>query len=116
MGLALRGPAFSSPEVTAKDAALARELGLPISMHVGISGFPGAVETLDRLGLLGPDINCAHGSQLTDHEWQLIADSGASVAVTPSIDLLMVLGSYPATGQLLARGISAPCLSARRPT
>ncbi len=53
MGLALRGPAFSSSEVTAKDAALARELGLPMSMHVGMSGFPGAVETLDRLGLLG---------------------------------------------------------------
>lgn len=107
MGLALRGPAFTTPEATANDFVLARELGLPISVHVGMAGFPGSVETLDKLGLLGPDINHVHANQLSDREFDLIADSGGSISLCPSADLLMALGTYPATGQALARGIPA---------
>jgi cytosine/adenosine deaminase-related metal-dependent hydrolase len=105
MGLALRGPAFSLPETTKDDFDFARALGLPISVHVGMAGFPGSVETLDKLGLLGPDVNYAHATQLTSHEFDLIAASGGSIAISPSVDMLMALGSYPATGQALARGI-----------
>ena len=107
MGLALRGPAFTTPEATKGDFAFARELGVPISVHVGMAGFPGTVETLDRLGLLGPDVNYAHANQLSDREFDLIAATGGSISLSPSIDMLMALGTYPATGQALARGIPA---------
>jgi cytosine/adenosine deaminase-related metal-dependent hydrolase len=107
MGLALRGPAFSTPEATADDFAFARDLGLPISVHVGMAGFPGAVATLDKLGLLGPDVNYVHANQLSDREFGLIADSGGSVSVTPSVEMTMALGTYPATGQVISRGIAA---------
>jgi 5-methylthioadenosine/S-adenosylhomocysteine deaminase len=53
MGLALRGPAMSSQEAIRHDFDLARELDAPISIHVGMAGYGGAVETLDQLGLLG---------------------------------------------------------------
>src|SRR3981081_1862148 len=79
MGMALRGPAFTTPEATEYDFAFARELGLPISVHVGMAGFPGSVETLDKLGLLGPDVNYAHAAHLTDREYDLIADTGGSI-------------------------------------
>ena len=107
MGMALRGPAFTTPEATKNDFAFARELGLPISIHVGMAGFPGSVETLDKLGLLGPDINYVHANQLSDREFGLIAGSGGSISLCPSVDMLMALGTYPATGQALARGIPA---------
>ncbi len=107
MGLALRGPAFTTPEATGNDFTFARELGLPISVHVGMAGFPGSVEMLDKLGLLGPDVNYVHANQLTDREFDLIAGSGGSISVCPSVDMLMALGTYPATGQALARGIPA---------
>jgi cytosine/adenosine deaminase-related metal-dependent hydrolase len=107
LGLALRGLAFTTPEATQGDFALARELGVPISVHVGMAGFPGSVETLDRLGLLGPDVNHAHANQLSDHEFDLIAATGGSISLSPSVDMLMALGTYPATGQALARGIPA---------
>ena len=107
MGLALRGPAFTTPEATENDFAFARELGLPISVHVGMAGFPGSVATLDKLGLLGPDINHVHANQLSDREFGLIADSGGSISLSPSVEMLMALGTYPATGQALARGITA---------
>jgi 5-methylthioadenosine/S-adenosylhomocysteine deaminase len=107
MGLALRGPAFTTPEATEKDFAFARELGLPISVHVGMTGFPGSVATLDKLGLLGPDVNHVHATQLGDREFDLIAGSGGSISLCPSVDMLMALGTYPATGQALTRGIPA---------
>jgi cytosine/adenosine deaminase-related metal-dependent hydrolase len=107
MGLALRGPAFTTPEATSADFALARELGLPISVHAGMAGFPDSVESLERLGLLGADINVAHANQLTDREYDLLAAAGASISLCPSVDMLMALGTYPATGQALRRGITA---------
>jgi len=38
MGMGLRGPAFTSAERNRADLAFARELGLPISIHVGMAG------------------------------------------------------------------------------
>ena len=57
MGMALRGPCFTSAERNAEDFKFARELGLPISAHVGMAGTSDAINVLDRFGLLGPDVN-----------------------------------------------------------
>lgn len=105
MGMALRGPCFTSPERNRQDFAFARELGLPISIHVGMAGTADAVTALRRDGLLGPDVNYIHANQLTDEEMDLIAASGGTVTITPSTDMLMQFGTYPATGRALERGI-----------
>ena len=105
MGMALRGPCFTSPERNRQDFAFARELGLPISIHVGMAGTADAVTALRRDGLLGPDINYIHANQLTDEEMDLIAASGGTVTITPSTDMLMQFGTYPATGRALERDI-----------
>lgn len=107
MGLALRGPLISSPAANEADFGLARELGLPVSVHAGMAGFGGAVSELDRLGLLGPDVNFAHANEFTPAEYELIAASGSTIAISPSVDMTMALGTYPATGQALAYGITA---------
>ncbi|MFI6461353.1 amidohydrolase family protein [Streptomyces sp. NPDC050528] len=105
MGMALRGPCFTSPERNRQDFAFARELGLPISIHVGMAGTADAVTALQRDGLLGPDVNYIHANQLTDEEMDLIAASGGTVTITPSTDMLMQFGTYPATGRALERDI-----------
>ena len=105
MGLGLRGPAFTSAERNAADFAFARELGLPISIHVGMAGTGDAVGELERYGLLGPDVNYVHGNFLSDAEWDLLAASGGTLTITPSTDMLMQFGTFPATGPALARGI-----------
>ena len=105
MGMALRGPCFTSAERNRQDFAFARELGLPISIHVGMAGTADAVTALRRDGLLGPDVNYIHANQLTDEEMDLIASSGGTVTITPSTDMLMQFGTYPATGRALERGI-----------
>src|SRR5580698_4979585 len=107
MGLGLRGPAFTSAERNAADFAFARELGLPISIHVGMAGTGHAVADLERDRLLGPDVNYVHGNFLTDAEWDLLAASGGTVTITPSTDMLMQFGTFPATGAALARGIAS---------
>jgi 5-methylthioadenosine/S-adenosylhomocysteine deaminase len=105
MGLALRGPCFTTPERNAEDFAFARGLGLPISLHVGMAGTSDAVTTLERDGLLGADVNYAHGNMLTDEELDLIAASRGTMSITPSTDMLMQFGTFPGTGPALQRGI-----------
>src|ERR1700677_5056610 len=105
MGMALRGPSFTSAERNAEDYAFARDLGLPISVHVGMAGPPDAIATLQRYGLLGADVNYVHGNMLTDREFGLIADTQGTVTITPSTDMLMQFGTFPATGPALSRGI-----------
>jgi cytosine/adenosine deaminase-related metal-dependent hydrolase len=107
MGMALRGPCFTSAERNANDFAFARELGLPISLHVGMAGTADAITTLDRFGLLGSDVNYAHGNMLTDEEFDLISASRGTLSITPSTDMLMQFGTYPGTGRALARSIVA---------
>jgi cytosine/adenosine deaminase-related metal-dependent hydrolase len=105
MGMALRGPCFTSAERNAEDFKFARELGLPISTHVGMAGTSDAIITLDRFSLLGADVNYAHGNMLTDQELDLIALSKGTLALTPSTDMLMQFGTFPGTGRALQRGI-----------
>jgi 5-methylthioadenosine/S-adenosylhomocysteine deaminase len=105
MGMGLRGPAFTSAERNAADFAFARELGLPISIHVGMAGTGDAVATLERDRLLDSDVNYVHGNFLTDAEWDLLAASGGTMTITPSTDMLMQFGTFPSTGAALGRGI-----------
>jgi 5-methylthioadenosine/S-adenosylhomocysteine deaminase len=109
MGLALRGPELSSRETTKHDFDFARELDVPISIHCGLAGYAGryrAIETLHELGLLGPDVNYAHADLLTDDAYRLIAASGGSISPCPSVEMLMGIGTYPATGRALEHGVT----------
>jgi cytosine/adenosine deaminase-related metal-dependent hydrolase len=105
MGMALRGPCFTSAERNAEDFQFARQLGLPISTHVGMAGTADAIVMLDRFGLLGSDVNYVHANMLTDKEFDLIARSKGTISLTPSTDMLMQFGTFPATGPALQRGI-----------
>jgi 5-methylthioadenosine/S-adenosylhomocysteine deaminase len=107
MAMALRGPCFTSPERNAADFKFARELGLPISTHVGMAGTVDAIIILDRFGLLGSDVNYVHANMLTDKEFDLIAKSKGTISLTPSTDMLMQFGTFPATGPALQRGIQS---------
>jgi cytosine/adenosine deaminase-related metal-dependent hydrolase len=109
MGLGLRGPELSSKETTRHDFDFARELDLPISIHCGMAGYATryrSVETLHDLDLLGPDINYAHANLLSDHEFELIASTGGSISPCPSVDMLMGIGTYPATGRAHEHGVT----------
>jgi 5-methylthioadenosine/S-adenosylhomocysteine deaminase len=106
LGLALRGPLFASAEETEREFGLARELGLPVSIHAGMAGLPGTVDQLAKQGLLGPDVNYAHANEFSEREWELVAGSGGTVSATPTVDMTMGLGTHPAVGAALAHGVT----------
>ncbi|MFM9281246.1 amidohydrolase family protein [Paenibacillus jiagnxiensis] len=106
MGLAMRGPEFSHWDTTVEELRIARELGIPSSMHLGFGNWgphDGSLQKLYEAGLLGPDVNIVHGNTMKYEEYKLLADSGASLSVTPEIEMMMGHG-YPATGFLIENG------------
>jgi 5-methylthioadenosine/S-adenosylhomocysteine deaminase len=109
--VAVRGPQFSTPEVTEHDWALARELAARITVHVGDGewGKSRPIEWLQRRDLLGDDITYVHCCTLADDELSMIADSGGTASVAADIETQMGHG-WPATGRLLDVGVR-PSLS-----
>ena len=111
MAMALRGPEFSTLEATLHDYKFARELGLPISVHVGSGewGKGRPVAKLKEHQLLGTDVTYVHCNSLADDEIQIIADSGGTASVSPEVEMQMEMG-FPAAGRLAAVGVR-PSLS-----
>lgn len=104
MALATRGPGFCKPEVVQEEWNLARELGIPITVHVGMgrmAGRFGMVQQLADLDLLGPDTTYIHSCYLTDDEWRLVQESGGTVSVAAQVELQMGHGQPP----------TAPCVA-----
>src|SRR5215510_6223934 len=112
LALAARAPGNTTPGVAAHDWKLARDLGIRISVHVGMR-LTGVhvrhVLTLDQLGLMGPDTTYIHCTDSTDEELDLIARTGGSASVAPFVEMLMGHG-VPPTGRLVARNVR-PSLS-----
>ena len=87
LAMGTRGPGFCTPEVVRHDWELARDVGAPISVHVGMGPYAGRwsmVSQLNELGLLGPDTTYIHCNYLSDDEFRLIADSGGKVSISPT--------------------------------
>jgi 5-methylthioadenosine/S-adenosylhomocysteine deaminase len=111
MALAIRGPQFTTDEVSRHDLELAAELDLDVTVHVG-DGELGKTRPLDWLrdnDLLSDRITYVHCCTLGDDELQLIADSGGKASVAADVEMQMGHG-WPATGRLLAVGLR-PSLS-----
>src|SRR6478735_9266396 len=112
LGMSARAPGAVTDDVIKADWALARELGLRISVHAGYRRHRHHhqhIADLARLGALGPDTTCIHCTDSSDAELDLLAASGAFTSVAPYVEMLMGHG-MPPTGKLLKRGIR-PSLS-----
>src|SRR4051794_3742748 len=112
LALAARAPGNSNFEVAKHDWELARDLGIRISVHVGMRLTDIEVQhvkNISDLGLLGPDTTYIHCTDSTDEELDLIAESGGTASVAPYVEMLMGHG-HPPTGKLLKRGVR-PSLS-----
>jgi len=105
LGLAILGPYYSIWDVTRADVALANELNLICSMHVG-GGVPMVADGFERLaseGLIGKNFNVVHGNDIKPDVIRAIVERGGGFTVTAEIELQMGYGD-PLTGALLALG------------
>ena len=114
LAMAARGPDFTPIATTAADLAFARELGVPVTAHVG-TGRPGTsrrgVRLLHEHGLLGPDLTLVHANGAGEEEYALMAEYGVHASISPQIELTMPgLGAGVAVRAMLAAGLR-PSLS-----
>jgi cytosine/adenosine deaminase-related metal-dependent hydrolase len=112
MAMGTRGPGFCTEEVVRHDWALAREIGVPISVHVGMGPVAGRfamVDQLNQMGLLSDDTTYIHCNYLSEAEIKLIAETGGKTSIAPTVEMIMGHG-IPPTGALMAQGIR-PSLS-----
>jgi 5-methylthioadenosine/S-adenosylhomocysteine deaminase len=99
VGVAVRGPARSTPEVYREEWRLAREQGLTISMHC--AGTEAEVERIHQIevleadGLLGDDMLLAHCLYISSTEREYLADFGIPVSMSPLSELRLGMGSPP---------------------
>jgi 5-methylthioadenosine/S-adenosylhomocysteine deaminase len=107
LALAARAPGNTNFEVAKHDWELARDLGIRISVHVGMrltDVHVHHVKNLEDLDLLGPDTTYIHCTDSTDEELDLIKETGGTASVAPYVEMLMGHGPPP-TGKLLQRGV-----------
>lgn len=111
LGFAARGPQYAPAETSLEDWALARELGVRITVHVGDGewGKSGPVRWMHEHGLTGPDVTYVHCNTIDDEEMAIIAATGGTASVSADIETQMGHG-WPATGRLLDAGVR-PSLS-----
>ncbi|MGZ5301021.1 MAG: amidohydrolase family protein [Actinomycetota bacterium] len=98
MGLATRGPGFCQDDVVREEWGMARDLGIPITVHVAmgkLAGKWGMVKQLDGLGLLGADTTYIHCCYFSDEEWELVAKSRGTIAIAPQVEMQMGHGWPP---------------------
>jgi 5-methylthioadenosine/S-adenosylhomocysteine deaminase len=106
LGLSMRGPDFAVDAVNRADIELARSLGIMASMHLAVGMYGDYVphaRHMGEAGLLGPDINLTHCNRLLDDEIAMAVDLGASISVTPEVEMQMGHG-LPVTGRVQAAG------------
>jgi 5-methylthioadenosine/S-adenosylhomocysteine deaminase len=108
LGMAIKGPQLSAPDVVIADLRAAVERGVIASMHQS-AGTPGpGWNAVGAAGLWGPHANIVHGTGLTDEWVKKLADAGVSFTTTPENELGQ--GHCTAITEQLLRTQAAPSL------
>ncbi|MEN3357090.1 MAG: 5-methylthioadenosine/S-adenosylhomocysteine deaminase [Mycobacteriales bacterium] len=106
LALAPRGPQFATPAVSEQDFALAQELGIPVTVHVGdgLWGKSGPVRWMDQHGFATDRTTYVHCNTLGDDEYDIIARTGGAISIAPELEMHMGHGRL-ATLRARDRGI-----------
>ncbi|WP_296258401.1 MULTISPECIES: amidohydrolase family protein [unclassified Pseudomonas] len=95
LGMAIRGPERTQPEVWAPEFAFAKANGLPISTHIAVTAKAQKEKALQQLadnGVLGPSVQLVHATHVDAQDIATIAQSGASVCLTPLTEMRVGYG------------------------
>lgn len=97
-GMAPQEFAITPAAEVVREFALARELGARITQHANqviVRQLFQDVEQLHAHGLLGDDLLLVHCTFNTEHEWELLRDTGTMVSVCAETEMQMGMG-FPA--------------------
>jgi len=114
IGVMPHAPYTCPPALLGLSAKLARELNVPISIHLSETKHEleeiqrdhgcSPVELLERVGLLGEDVIAAHCVHLSERDFELLKLRGVRVAHNPESNMKLASGVAPIP-ELLRRGI-----------
>ncbi|MER6943456.1 amidohydrolase family protein [Nonomuraea sp. NPDC000554] len=107
MAVAALGPEIVGEEHALDEWRLARDLDLPVTVHLGGQSQESAARGLAFLrdnGLLSTPTTYVHANHYADDHLKLIADTGGSVSVSPIDEMTLGIG-YPVSGRARAAGI-----------
>jgi len=107
LGVALRGPVRTLPDVCRAEWDFARAHGLPITMHCGGRREEGGryceLAPMGAAGMLGPDVQVVHAVHATPSEVDLLARTGTHISLSPLTEYRSM--GIPPLGDLLSAGI-----------
>jgi 5-methylthioadenosine/S-adenosylhomocysteine deaminase len=115
LGLSARSADAKNYDGCVADIKFARQLGLRITMHVGVT--TAAIRGITKLndaGLLGPDVTYVHPTGISDDEFKMIAASGGTLSSAPVAEM-MSQGRFPDVQHWLSYGLR-PSLSSDNET
>lgn len=95
LAVAAGSPEFSDIGRVAADIALARELGVGITMHALGGPAGSSPRLLDDAGLMGGDLTFIHCNSFTRDDFELVAAHGAHISSAPEVEMQMGLGAAP---------------------
>jgi cytosine/adenosine deaminase-related metal-dependent hydrolase len=102
LGMAWRG---AGTDASLQDYRRARELGLPVSVHVNnYQSAAGGIAAIAAADMLGPHVQLIHAIWSTPEELAAVAASGASLSLSPFTELRIGFG-FPMTAEYLAAGV-----------
>ncbi|MGE0036535.1 MAG: amidohydrolase family protein [Xanthobacteraceae bacterium] len=89
--------AGGTPEALLKQFKAARDVGAPITIHVGVGEFGrnALLEKLHAAQALKSDTTYIHCCTLNDTEWKLIKDTGGTISIAGYVETLMGHGNPP---------------------
>lgn len=108
LGMAIKGPQLSTPDVAIGDLRAALERGVIASMHQSAGAPAKGWAAVGAAGLWGPHANIVHGTGLTDDWVKRLVDAGASFTSTPENELGQ--GHCTSITEQLLRAHAAPSL------
>jgi len=98
LGLAIRGPERTEAPIWEEEFAFAKAHALPISTHIAVSRQmqeKKAIQQLARRGLLNPSVQLVHATHADEQDLASIAQSGATVCITPLTEMRVGYGLPP---------------------
>jgi cytosine/adenosine deaminase-related metal-dependent hydrolase len=108
LAIGATGAEFGPPDLAIDEWRLARDLGVPVSAHVGGAGSDAArhgVEVMLKNDLLGEDVLLSHANAYDADALAQVAEAGTAIAVSPTIEPVMGHG-MPVTGRARNAGVT----------
>lgn len=98
LGLAIRGPERTGPEVWQEEFSFAKAHALSVSTHIAVTAHTQkkkAIQQLADRGMLSPDVQLVHATHADEQDFNSIAAGGASVCITPLTEMRVGYGLPP---------------------